>query len=92
MAERAINWILAYDITCKKRLVRICKYMKNNGLHVQKSVFMVVATRKAMSDIIDHVRSIIDEKEDDVRVYGCVPMEKADMLGQPYLDGDLMWV
>ncbi|MBK8972707.1 MAG: CRISPR-associated endonuclease Cas2 [Hahellaceae bacterium] len=92
MAERPLYWILAYDIRCPKRLTKMCKCMKNHGLHVQKSVFYITATRREMDDIIEDARSIMDEDVDDVRVYGCCAMEKAEVLGQPYLEGGFLLI
>ena len=62
-------WLLAYDIRDPKRLTRLHRYMKKQGIPMQYSVFLLYATARQIENIKQEVCAIIDERKDDVRIY-----------------------
>jgi len=63
------SWLVTYDIANKRRLVRVFKCLKREGIPLQYSVFMVEATNAKMGALIAKIATIINAKEDDVRSY-----------------------
>lgn len=66
---KKIDFIIAYDIRDNKRLRKMAKMIENEALRVQFSVFYIKCDKKKLSEIIDKIKKIIDEDEDDVRIY-----------------------
>lgn len=64
-----IPYLVSYDITDEKRLVRLCSYMKERGIHLQYSVFYCVLDWEDLKMLKQEIREMINEKEDDVRIY-----------------------
>ena len=63
------RWIITYDIADKKRLPRVFKFLKKQGVPVQYSVFLVDACAVKMGNIMVHIAGLIDKNADDVRAY-----------------------
>jgi len=68
-------YFLAYDISSPKRLQRIHRIMKKEGMSVQKSVFIVNKSDRELKRLLKQLASIILKNQDDVRVY---PIRKTD--------------
>lgn len=63
------TWLIAYDITCPKRLVRIHRYLKTVAVPVQYSVFVAEETSAGIQRIRNALAQKINPKTDDVRIY-----------------------
>ena len=63
------RWIVTYDIAGKRRLPRVFKFLKKQGVPVQYSVFLVDASAAKMGGIMTRIAALIDKDEDDVRAY-----------------------
>lgn len=64
------NWyLLCYDIANNKRLQRLQRFMKDQGLPLQYSVFLLHTSSLELLVLLEAVRKKINEKEDDVRIY-----------------------
>lgn len=64
------NWyLLCYDIANPRRLQRLQRFMKNEGLPLQYSVFLLHRESIELMQLVEAVRKKIDEKRDDVRIY-----------------------
>ncbi len=63
------RWLVTYDITDPRRLARLFKYLKKQGVPVQYSVFLVEASGAKMGNLIVQIAKIVDKEEDDVRAY-----------------------
>jgi CRISPR-associated protein Cas2 len=61
--------IIAYDIVCDKRRLKLMKYCKRQGVHVQKSVFECFLTGKGLEQTILGIERLIDPATDSVRLY-----------------------
>lgn len=62
-------YLLAYDISDPKRLLRVHRACRQWGVPLQYSVFLVPLTPASIGDLVAELRGIIDERADDVRVY-----------------------
>jgi CRISPR-associated protein Cas2 len=70
---RAGDWLVTYDITCPRRLVRVHRFLARLGLHAQLSVFVVHADRAGLAALLAGVAERIHPKRDDVRAYRLGP-------------------
>jgi len=66
------QWLVTYDIADPRRLARLFKYLKKQGVPVQYSVFQVEASATKMATLMVKIASMIHPKADDVRAY-CLP-------------------
>lgn len=63
------RWIVTYDIADKKRLPRVFKFLKRQGVPLQYSVFLVDASSAKIGSIMAQIARLIDKDADDVRAY-----------------------
>ncbi len=75
------NYIVCYDIVDDKRLSRIFRFLKQRGIHIQYSVFYCRLTWEELVKLKMGLRSIIDEKKDDVRIYPLPSDSKTIVMG-----------
>jgi len=62
-------YMLCYDICSPKRLGRIHRLLKKQGIAAQRSVFFVQSTQKQMDCLLDQIAREIKPREDDIRAY-----------------------
>jgi len=67
--KRAGWYMIVYDIADPKRLSKVHRMMKNNGLPVQKSVFFYYGNEKSTNILLDKINAAMDPDEDDLRAY-----------------------
>ncbi|MBM4141891.1 MAG: CRISPR-associated endonuclease Cas2 [Nitrospira sp.] len=75
------NYLVCYDITEPRRLSRVFKLIKGKGLHIQYSVFHCSLTWQTLLELKEKLNRIIDEKNDDVRIYPLPSEEKVIIMG-----------
>lgn len=63
------HWLVAYDIRCPRRLIRVHRYLRDLGLHLQYSVFAIEASEPRIRDILQDLNLLISPDHDDVRAY-----------------------
>ncbi|MBU1664740.1 MAG: CRISPR-associated endonuclease Cas2 [Gammaproteobacteria bacterium] len=63
------TWLIAYDMTCPKRLGRVHRYLKTVAVPVQYSLFAAEETAQGIQRIRDALAQEINPKADDVRIY-----------------------
>jgi CRISPR-associated protein Cas2 len=63
------RWIVTYDIADPKRLTRLFKFLKKQGVPLQYSVFLVEASAVKMSSLVLQMKAMVDGQADDVRAY-----------------------
>ena len=78
--------LVCYDIADPKRLRRVHKLLKEEGIPLQYSVFLVQVTALERMALLGRIRAIIDEKRDDVRIYPVSSTLEFVALGQQHLD------
>jgi len=61
--------ILSYDIGDPKRLQRVHRRVRESGVPLQYSVFLVPASTPVLEELLSDLDEIIDPTEDDIRVY-----------------------
>ena len=83
-------YMIAYDIANPRRLSRVHRALKKQGLPVQYSVFTVVMKRKALLRLLEHINQLIYPAEDDIRCYRLPEDIDIKVLGQQYFPADVM--
>lgn len=63
------RWLVTYDIADPRRLTRLFKFLKKQGLPVQYSVFLVEVSAVKMATLVVQMAKMIDADADDVRAY-----------------------
>lgn len=76
------NYLIAYDIPSPKRLGRIYRYLKNEAMPIQYSVFWGVWTRPQALRIKGRLEELIKPEQDDVRIYSLPSIPKVTVLGR----------
>lgn len=61
--------LLAYDIADPARLQRVHRAVRQVGLALQYSVFLVAARAGELDSLLRELRGLILDAEDDIRVY-----------------------
>lgn len=75
------NYLVCYDITMPRRLTKVYKLMKGRGLHIQYSVFHCSLTWPNLLELKEKLSRLIDEEEDDIRIYPLPSEEKVIIMG-----------
>ncbi|QWF71546.1 CRISPR-associated endonuclease Cas2 [Methylomonas paludis] len=83
-------YLIAYDIANPRRLGKVHRLLKKQGLPVQYSVFTVVMKRRRLLGLLDNIGSLIAVKEDDVRCYRLPSRAACVMLGRQYFPEDVL--
>lgn len=83
-------YLIAYDIADPRRLSRVHRTLKKQGLPVQYSVFTVVMKRKALLRLLDCLNLLIKTAEDDIRCYRLPEQADIKVLGQQYFPEDVL--
>ncbi len=82
----ARRWLLAHDIRDKKRLHRVWRYLRQEGVRLQYSVYLLAGTPQHINNIVERLRDIIDERTDDVRIYPLTETTRIWGLGTQFND------
>ncbi len=69
MAPRSGWYLLAYDIADPKRLGRVYRLLKKEGLNVQGSVFFVRGSEDDIEKLLSRLEVLIVPRKDDIRAY-----------------------
>lgn len=84
------RWLVTYDIADPRRLGRLFKFLKKQGVPVQYSVFLVAASAVKMGSLIVQIAKIIDADADDVRAYRLPENTWKVTLGSSILPEDIL--
>ena len=89
------RYLVTYDIADPKRLSRLFKFMKKQGVPVQYSVFLVETSAAKLAELMLRIAKIIHPSADDVRAYrlpdnGWQVTMGASILPDDILPGGLM--
>ena len=69
-------YLIAYDIANPGRLSKVHRKLKNEGLAIQKSLFLVQETESRINKLLDSIASIMALCEDDLRAYPIMHPDK----------------
>ena len=83
-------YLIAYDIANPRRLGRVHRILKKQGLPVQYSVFTVVMKRLRLLYLLARLEQQIIEAEDDIRCYRLPVNCDTVSLGRQYFPEDVM--
>jgi CRISPR-associated endonuclease Cas2 len=67
--KRSGWYMIVYDIADPKRLGKVHRMMKKNGLPVQKSVFFYHGNEQSTHILLDKICAAMDPDADDLRAY-----------------------
>lgn len=91
MADSQIGlYLIAYDIANPRRLGKVHRILKKEGLPVQYSVFTMVMRRLRLLRLLERIENQIEATEDDVRCYRIPENTEAATLGKQYFPEDVM--
>ncbi len=83
-------YLICYDIRDSKRLQKVHKLACKYASPVQYSVFYAEMTEQTIESLITEMESRIDDRVDDVRIYGVEGLSKAVMIGETPAEHFLM--
>jgi len=67
---KKFDFLIGYDISSPKRLRKLAKLLDSEAIRIQFSLFLYPKQdKKSLKILIDKIVKIIDQSEDDVRVY-----------------------
>lgn len=91
MADSQLGlYLIAYDIANPRRLGKVHRILKKQGLPVQYSVFTVVMKRPRLLRLLERIEQQIEKREDDVRCYRLPSRADAVTLGRQFFPEDVM--
>ena len=61
--------MVCYDIADPRRLGKVHRIMKKNGISAQKSVFFAHGSSREMGRLMDDLGRVMDPGADDIRAY-----------------------
>ena len=76
------NYLVCYDIADPARLGKVFRLVKGIGIHLQYSVFLCSLTWPQLQDIKEDIKELINQQEDDIRIYPLPSNGKVSVLGQ----------
>lgn len=74
-------YLVCYDIREPKRLSRMLRFMKGRGIHLQYSVFHCSLTWPDLLKMKEKIESLINKREDDIRIYPLPSEMKVIVMG-----------
>lgn len=74
-------YLLCYDIRDRKRLLRVHRVACGFGISVQYSVFYLELDSAQVDRLLGKLARVIDDSEDDVRLYSVYNIKHAEFLG-----------
>ena len=78
-----MNWIIAYDITDKRRLQKIHRQLTDIAISLQNSTFLYQGNQTQLIETLEQLMQNLDPKKDDLRAYPLAG--KLYRLGKPSL-------
>lgn len=64
------DFVICYDIADEKRIRKVAKCLEKNASRIQKSIFFYPhATQADIFALVNELDEIIDQDEDDIRIY-----------------------
>lgn len=82
-------YVLAYDVTDKRRLRRVQRIMSRETIFLQRSVYLFRGSGRDLWSLLHETRRILKQDEDDLRLYALASVEDLWFLCGPIppLDG-----
>lgn len=83
-------WLVSYDISDRRRLARVYRYLLKRATPVQYSVFLFEGTRARLEALLAGVAELMAEKHDDVRAYQLPGDYRLDSIGERRVSDEVM--
>ncbi len=84
------RYLVTYDIADPRRLGRVYRFMKKQGVPIQYSVFLVQASATEINQLMVKMAKMIDASADDVRAYRMPERGWEITLGANILPDDIL--
>lgn len=81
------RWLLAHDIADPKRLQRVWRVMRKEGLPLQYSLYLLHGNRQSVQRLLARLTPLINSKHDDIRVYPLDQNTRMWSLGTQFNEG-----
>ena len=81
------RWLLAHDIADPKRLQKVWRLMRKEGLPLQYSLYLLQGDRQRVQRLLEQLTLLIDKKADDLRVYPLGENTRLWGLGTQFNEG-----
>lgn len=85
------DYLICYDICNPRRLGQVHRHLKHCAVPLQYSVFLFTGDDRQLQRCLSTVRSLIDEREDDLRAYPLPQRGLRVRLGKPVLPAGIQW-
>lgn len=83
-------YLIAYDIAEPRRLQRLHRRLRRDGLAMQESVFLVQCNQGGIGTLMDELAALIHRREDDLRAYPIQGPDEIWLRGHHATDGSLL--
>jgi len=90
--SQPIKYVIAYDIADPRRLARVHRCLRDEGLPLQYSVFNVCLTQRQLRALLIELEALIEPREDDIRVYPLPARGECRSLGCQMFPEDVMLI
>lgn len=88
--NKPVDLLVCYDIREERRLRRVHRCMCRWGMPLQYSVFYCNLNLRARRRLEKDLRDLIDERVDDVRVYGLKSYATIEFMGKKPFDDAIL--
>ena len=85
-----VRWVVCDDIRDETRGLQVLRFMKNHGMPLQYSVFIVEASAARMHRLMIELEALIALAVDDVRAYRWPEPAESHELGCPLVPEGLV--
>ncbi|WP_298236502.1 CRISPR-associated endonuclease Cas2 [uncultured Azohydromonas sp.] len=92
MTHEVKEWLVAYDIGERRRLLKVHRHLAGCALHVQKSVFLARLDGRQAQKLFEELKVLVDEGADDLRLYRLPARPGIVSLGQGTLEENGLFV
>lgn len=86
-----MKWLIAYDISCPKRLQKVYRSLCRYTLPLQNSVFLLQGSHEDYQTCHQELMRLIDLKEDNLRIYTLPNHTPILHFGKPPLPEGIVW-
>lgn len=85
------EYIICYDITEPRRLVRIHRALIKRALPIQYSVFLFQGTPEQLQACLAQLEALMDPRSDDIRAYPLPERGLRLVMGRSTLPEGIVW-
>lgn len=89
-ADLCHAWLVSYDISDRRRLGRVYRFLLKQATPIQYSVFLFEGTRKRLESLLAGIAELMAEQQDDVRAYQLPGDARLDSIGERRLPAEVM--